>query len=184
MDMLQECNIDFEVIQLYSSGPRGEKITLGHISLNLAEYVELSDQDGEDGITRRYLMQESKINSTLKIGISMKQLDGERNFIAPPLKTALVFGGITGIVDFEQTEDDPGRKSSSTVYASCTGILKIRQTCLHSTDLEKLENYKTYTAEPSLLLGDYKQENSVQINALRISSPAVTAGAPSMSKTK
>jgi hypothetical protein len=109
-NLLQECNIYFEVIQDYNSGARGEKIILGHISLNLAEYAEIPDQDGDDGITRRYLMQESKINSTLKIGISMKQLDGERNFIAPPLKTALVFGGITGIMDFEQTEDDLGRK--------------------------------------------------------------------------
>ncbi len=108
--MLQECNIDFEVIQDYNSGARGEKITLGHVMLNLSEYVEILDQDGEEGITRRYLMQESKINSTLKIGISMKQLDGERNFIAPPLKTAPVFGGIAGIVDFDQTEDDLGRK--------------------------------------------------------------------------
>jgi len=110
--MLQECNIEFEVIQDYNSGARGEKITLGYVTLNLAEYVEISDQDGEDGITRRYLMQESKINSTMKIGISMKQLDGERNFIAPPLKTALVFGGIAGIMDFEQAEDDLGRRSS------------------------------------------------------------------------
>ena len=110
--MLQERTIDFEVIQDYNSDVRGEKITLGHVSLNLAEYVEISDQDGEDGITRRYLMQESKINSTLKIGISMKQLDGERSFIAPPLKTAPVFGGITGIMDFEQREDDLRRKFS------------------------------------------------------------------------
>jgi hypothetical protein len=110
-NMLQECKIEFEVIQDYNSGARGEKIILGYVSLNLAEYVEILDHDGEDGITRRYLMQESKINSTLKIGISMKQLDGERNFIAPPLKTAPVFGGITGIMDFEQAEDDLGRES-------------------------------------------------------------------------
>lgn len=110
-NMLQECLIQFEVVQEYNPNARGEKITLGHVSLNLSEYVELQDQDGEDGVTRRYLMQESKINSTLKIGISMKQLDGERNFIAPALKTALVFSGITGIMDLEQTEDDMGRAS-------------------------------------------------------------------------
>lgn len=51
----------------------------------------------EDGVIRRYLMTESKINSTLKIGILMVQVDGERNYVAPPLKTAPVFGGITGI---------------------------------------------------------------------------------------
>ncbi|KAL2069003.1 hypothetical protein VTL71DRAFT_15341 [Oculimacula yallundae] len=106
---LQECTIDFEVVQDYNSaGMRGEKITLGSVSLNLAEYVEESEMgaDGEEAVVRRYLMQESKINSTLKIGISMKQVDGERNFVAPPLKTAPVFGGIAGIMAGEQAEQD------------------------------------------------------------------------------
>lgn len=101
--------IHFEVVQDYNSGARGEKITLGFITLNLAEYVEESE-DGEEGVTRRYLMQESKINSTLKIGIAMKQVDGERNFVAPPLKTAPVFGGIAGIMAGEQGE--PGDTGS------------------------------------------------------------------------
>lgn len=104
--------INFEVVQDYSSGVRSEKITLGYINLNLSEYVEESEMgaDGEEGVTRRYLMQDSKINSTLKISILMKQLDGERNYIAPPLKTAPVFGGIAGIMAGEQAEqDDVGR---------------------------------------------------------------------------
>ncbi len=100
--------INFEVVQDYSSGVRGEKITLGYISLNLSEYVEESEMgvEGEEGVTRRYLMQDSKINSTWKISILMRQLDGERNFIAPPLKTAPVFGGIAGIMAGEQAEQD------------------------------------------------------------------------------
>lgn len=64
--ILQETEIHFEVLQEYSSGARPERIVLGHIKLNLAEYVEGSD-NGEDGVTRRYLMQESKINSTMKV---------------------------------------------------------------------------------------------------------------------
>jgi len=100
---LQETLIHFEVVQDYNTGTRGEKITLGYITLNLAEYVEESE-DGEEGVTRRYLMQESKINSTLKVGIAMKQVDGERNFVAPPLKTAPVFGGIAGIMAGDQGE--------------------------------------------------------------------------------
>lgn len=81
---------------------------MGYVTLNLAEYVEESEigPDGEEGVTRRYLMQESKINSTLKIGIMMKQVDGERNFTAPPLKTAPVFGGIAGIMAGDQAEQD------------------------------------------------------------------------------
>ncbi len=68
------------------------------------------DDGGEEGIVRRYLIQDSKINSTLKIGILMTQTDGERNFVAPPLKTAPVFGGIAGIMSGEPVEaDDAGR---------------------------------------------------------------------------
>lgn len=65
--MLHESEIHFEVLQEYSSGARGERIVLGNVKLNLAEYVEGSDAEGEEGISRRYLMQESKINSTLKV---------------------------------------------------------------------------------------------------------------------
>lgn len=72
---------------------------------------ELEDPDVEEGIIRRYLMQESKINSTLKIGILMVQVDGDKNYVAPALKTAPVFGGIAGIMAGEQVEqDDAGRK--------------------------------------------------------------------------
>lgn len=66
--MLQESEIHFEVLQEYSSGARGERIILGHVKLNLAEYVEPDGAEGgEEGTTRRYLMQDSRINSTLKV---------------------------------------------------------------------------------------------------------------------
>ncbi|KAL8825761.1 MAG: hypothetical protein Q9170_007668 [Blastenia crenularia] len=103
--MLQESEVHFEVMQEYSSGARGERIILGNVRLNLAEYVE-GGEDGEGNITRRYLMQDSKINSTLKIGISMRQIEGDRNFTAPPLKSAPVFGGIAGIMAAEQGQGD------------------------------------------------------------------------------
>ncbi|KAI0109382.1 N-terminal C2 in EEIG1 and EHBP1 proteins-domain-containing protein [Hypoxylon sp. NC0597] len=62
------------------------------------EENDVVDEEAEEGIVRRYLMQDSKINSTLKIGILMVQIDGERNYVAPPLKTAPMFGGIAGIM--------------------------------------------------------------------------------------
>jgi len=109
--MLQESYIEFEVVQEYSGGGKGERITLGTVKLNLAEYVEQSEMnrvEGEEpGVTRRYLMQNSKINSTLKVSLFMRQIEGDRNFVAPPLRTAQVFSGIAGIVSGEQgdTED-------------------------------------------------------------------------------
>lgn len=81
--------------------------------------------DVEEGVIRRYLMQNSKINSTLKVGILMIQLDGERNYVAPALKTAPVFGGIAGLMAGgqgttgeplePQTELPPGEAASSGV---------------------------------------------------------------------
>ncbi|PHH66368.1 hypothetical protein CDD81_7423 [Ophiocordyceps australis] len=66
------------------------------------------DGRAQDGVIRRHLMQDSKVNSTLKIGILMLQVDGDRNFIAPALKSAPVFGGIAGLMGPEQAEDDIG----------------------------------------------------------------------------
>ncbi|EQL03306.1 Oestrogen-responsive protein [Ophiocordyceps sinensis CO18] len=132
---LAECPLEIEVLQEF---PVAEKITLGHIRLNLSEYVEESEAlakdvarhtnsnvdssststglcDGPDektpgdGIVRRYLMQDSKVNSTLKIGILMVQVDGERHFVAPPLRTAPVFGGIASFMGPDQAEDEIGR---------------------------------------------------------------------------
>ncbi|KAK3310830.1 N-terminal C2 in EEIG1 and EHBP1 proteins-domain-containing protein [Chaetomium strumarium] len=73
----------------------------------------------QDGVVRRYLMQESKINSTLKISILMIQVDGDRNYVAPPPKSAFVFGGIAGLVSgdvFEPVDTGattPGHAPSS-----------------------------------------------------------------------
>ncbi|KAK0259145.1 hypothetical protein B0A54_16020 [Friedmanniomyces endolithicus] len=115
--VLQTCEVHFEVVQEYSAGGRAERLVLGEVKLNLAEYAQATGAEGppsaggagagagtganglgEEGIVRRYLMQESKINSTLKIGISMKHIEGIRDYIAPALRTAPAFGGIAGII--------------------------------------------------------------------------------------
>ncbi|KAK5626789.1 hypothetical protein RRF57_002504 [Xylaria bambusicola] len=80
------------------------------------EENDIVDEEAEEGIVRRYLMQDSKINSTLKIGILMVQADGERNYVAPPLKSATMFmGGISSIItganeqlDGEESSDPGG----------------------------------------------------------------------------
>lgn len=114
---LQECRVHFEILQEYSASGRGERIELGNVRLNLAEYVDAADpgspgpRDGESGddggIVRRYLMQDSKINSTLKLGIHMRYVDGTRDYFAPPLRTAPVFGGIAGIISSSEPAAQP-----------------------------------------------------------------------------
>ncbi|KAL1900709.1 hypothetical protein Cpir12675_000843 [Ceratocystis pirilliformis] len=135
---LSECWLELEVLQEYSSGGlRDEKVPLGKVRVNLGEFVEesmnmdiqllsrrrpaamassaagssLSSQyDVQDGIIRRYLLQDSKINSTLKIGVLMVQVDGDRNYSAPPLKTAPVFGGLAGVFVGEAPDQEDGNK--------------------------------------------------------------------------
>lgn len=80
----------------------------GASSTNGSSAASISTSAGagvEDGVIRRYLLQDSKINSTLKISILMVQIDGERNFVAPALKSAAVFGGITGIMAGGETSN-------------------------------------------------------------------------------
>ncbi|KAF4161369.1 hypothetical protein CNMCM6936_006132 [Aspergillus lentulus] len=101
---LHECELVLDIIQEFGSGGHGEKNLLGRIRLNLAEYVDKSDD--EEGIVRRYLMQDSKVNSTLRVGIVMRQIDGDRNFTTPPLRSAAVFAGIAGVVSSEKTDHD------------------------------------------------------------------------------
>lgn len=85
---LQEALIHFEVMQEYPARARTERITLGTIKLNLAEYVDTETPNsaesprGNGPIVRRYLMQDSKVNSTLRIELDMRQIEGERNFTA------------------------------------------------------------------------------------------------------
>ena len=43
----------------------------------------------------------------------MKHVEGDKNFIAPPLKTAPVFGGIAGIMTAEQADGDDGNNVPS-----------------------------------------------------------------------
>jgi hypothetical protein len=108
------------------SGHHRKRSSLSNVVPSVAEASPRSSHDSErpasdvqDGVVRRYLMQESKINSTLKISILMVQVDGERNFVAPPPKSAHVFGGIVGFVaceNFEPVDADattPGHAPSS-----------------------------------------------------------------------
>ncbi|KAF2433173.1 hypothetical protein EJ08DRAFT_686505 [Tothia fuscella] len=112
--VLQELIMIFEVMHEVFVHGKGERSALGTVKINLAEYVEASEQDGDEGVVRRYLMQDSKINSTLKLSVFMRQTDGDRNFIPPPLRVAPVFTGIAGIMTQEPVDSED---SGSTQHA-------------------------------------------------------------------
>lgn len=93
-------------------------MTLGSVELNLAEYVEASE-DGE--VVRRYLLRDSKVNSTLRVGVHLRFVEGERGFSAPALRSAAVFGGIAGVM--EGGDDSVGRMVLSFLFSPHTSLL-------------------------------------------------------------
>jgi hypothetical protein len=110
--LLQETLLECTIIH---EPHHSEKLSLGVVKLNIAEYIEASEQGVEDeGVVRRYLMQESKINSTLKIGIYLKQVEGDRQYSCPPLRVAPVFSGIAGLVVGEVEKDSNEGNTSRT----------------------------------------------------------------------
>lgn len=107
--ILSDSMMHLEVLHEIKTQGKPERLTLGNLKLNLAEYVDADEAEGnEDGVCRRYLMQDSKINSTIKICILMQHTEGDRNYSAPPLRVAPVFSGIAGIVAGDQVDtEDP-----------------------------------------------------------------------------
>jgi hypothetical protein len=64
--ILQDSTLDLDVIHEVSSGDKSEKSFLGRVKVNVAEYVEATRYSQEQ-VQRRYLLQESKVNSTIKV---------------------------------------------------------------------------------------------------------------------
>ena len=60
-----------------------DSLVRGKVDFNL--FVEFTGTETtaeiNEGVVRRYLMQDSKINSTLRVGVLMKLVEGERTFI-------------------------------------------------------------------------------------------------------
>lgn len=107
---LQEAVLIFEVYQEMYGGK--ERHALGTLELNLAEYVENSESSSQ-----RYLLQNSKVNSTLRLGLYLEQLSGDTDFEAPELKKAQVFGVITGLLvegkDIKKRDDELGYSANN-----------------------------------------------------------------------
>jgi hypothetical protein len=78
---LQESIFTLEVIHEVKIGGKEERSLLGNVRINLAEYVEASKLSN-DPVTRRYLLHESKINSTLKVSVRLVQVEGDQTFMA------------------------------------------------------------------------------------------------------
>ena len=88
--VLQERMLMMEVWVEMISGR--ERFRIGTVAVNLSEYASVKSE------TRRYLLQESKMNSTVKVTIAVVHVEGIRDYTTPPLKKAQMFHGITNLL--------------------------------------------------------------------------------------
>jgi len=65
---------------------------IGNLVLNLSEYV------GHDAKSRRYLLQDSKVNSMLKLSILLKQRNMDVEFTVPPMKKPLIMADVSTMI--------------------------------------------------------------------------------------
>jgi len=65
---------------------------IGNLVLNLSEYV------GNDAKSRRYLLQDSKVNSMLKLSIVLKQRNMDVEFTVPPMKKQLIMADVSTMI--------------------------------------------------------------------------------------
>ncbi|KAL1922547.1 uncharacterized protein VTP21DRAFT_10086 [Calcarisporiella thermophila] len=97
-NILQPCELRLYIKQESINGR--EATNVGVVILNLSEYVN------GGGEMRRYLLQESKFNSTLKLGISLRQIEGDASYVVPSLKRSQIFTGIHSLVTDSRKESD------------------------------------------------------------------------------
>ncbi|KZT26015.1 hypothetical protein NEOLEDRAFT_261250 [Neolentinus lepideus HHB14362 ss-1] len=72
-----------------------ENPRLGHVILNLAEYV------GAGPVTRNYLLRQSKTNAVLKLTTDVQYVGGEKAYKAPPLRKGEILAGVAGLLHNE-----------------------------------------------------------------------------------
>ncbi|KAJ2498486.1 hypothetical protein GGH96_004270 [Coemansia sp. RSA 1972] len=90
--MLAPCELRIAIRQEVYSHMR---MKVGVLAVNLSEYARLS------GSSRRYFLQECKLNCTLKLSISITQTDGPDNFAVPPLDRSMVLTDLNDIITSE-----------------------------------------------------------------------------------
>ncbi|KAK6534234.1 hypothetical protein TWF281_005565 [Arthrobotrys megalospora] len=152
--MLSPTYLDLEVIQEYSGR---ERIILGTLELNLAEYV------GRDRETRRYLMQASKINSTVQISTELKQISGDTSFKVPELRPAQVFSGIAGVVMSEPTVSEPVEPNSTQAAENPYGA-EVSNMSAHSRERDRVQDIyrKSLAASWQLQTGELNAVDCIE----------------------
>ncbi|KAJ1892182.1 hypothetical protein LPJ66_006496, partial [Kickxella alabastrina] len=102
--MLMPCELKVSIKQEVYSHVRTK---VGALAVNLSEYARLS------GSSRRYFLQECKLNCTLKLSIHVTQESGPENYEIPPLDRSMVLTDLNDMITNESNAARSGKENST-----------------------------------------------------------------------
>ncbi|BGP15859.1 hypothetical protein JCM10213v2_003848 [Rhodosporidiobolus nylandii] len=104
-----------EVLAGADEGGKREEVRLGEVVLDLSQFV---GQKNEDVRPRRYLLQDCKSNAVLRVTVRMELIEGEANFVAPPLRSGQVSAHSSVAKGLASTQNSPFNRSTASLNAS------------------------------------------------------------------
>ncbi|PVV04959.1 hypothetical protein BB560_000525 [Smittium megazygosporum] len=126
---LTHCNLSVRVGMIKSNN---KKARFGDLVVNLSEYARFNDT------SRRFILQNCKVNATLKISISATQIAGITDFITPALNRNILLKDIGEYVykaDINHFKDSNSENSSSSRGLSSIGNVSSQNTSKNSDGL-------------------------------------------------
>ncbi|GAA5868809.1 hypothetical protein JCM1840_005126 [Sporobolomyces johnsonii] len=93
----------------------------GVVVLDLSQFVHSGRGAEAEPKPRRYLLQDCKTNAVLKITVKMEWIDGERDFIAPTLRSGQVVSSSAAAKSLASSSNSPANRSSASLLSRKTG---------------------------------------------------------------
>ncbi|KAI7901230.1 N-terminal C2 in EEIG1 and EHBP1 proteins-domain-containing protein [Cokeromyces recurvatus] len=111
--ILGPCELKLEIYQ--ELGGSKDTISIGNLTINLSEYA------GSGLITRRYLLDHCKFNSTIKLSIKVDQISNTlTEYEIPPLKKQQIFTDIPSMITERQQQARSLLADERSLHSSCS----------------------------------------------------------------
>ncbi|CEQ40340.1 SPOSA6832_01950 [Sporobolomyces salmonicolor] len=93
----------------------------GVVVLDLSQFVHSGRGVEAEPKARRYLLQDCKTNAVLKVTVKMEWIDGERDFVAPTLRSGQVVSSSAAAKSLASSSNSPANRSSASLLSRKTG---------------------------------------------------------------
>ncbi|GAA5997839.1 N-terminal C2 domain-containing protein [Rhodotorula paludigena] len=136
---------------LLEDGKREEE-RLGEVILDLSQFASHGYRNGvvEETRPRRYLLQGCKSNAVLRVSVKMEWIEGEKSFVAPPLRSGQLPTGSSAAKGLVSTGNTPtNRSSASLVPKSASGSSNGRSKSSTSLSMQRVDSVSSRASSSS-----------------------------------